>query len=57
MRRVVLDADVIVSGTLVPEGHPAEILRAWRDGRFLLVTSESIIEEVKEVLNYLLLSS
>ncbi len=51
MRRAVLDTDVIVSGTLVPEGHPGQILQAWRDGRFLLILSEEIIEEVKDVLN------
>jgi putative PIN family toxin of toxin-antitoxin system len=51
MRRAVLDTDVIVSGALVPEGHPGQILQAWRDGRFLLILSEDIIEEVKEVLN------
>lgn len=51
MRRAVLDTDVIVSGILVPNGHPAQILQAWRDGRFLLITSEAIIKEVKDVLN------
>jgi len=51
MRRAVLDTDVIVSGALVPEGHPGQILQAWRDGRFLLIISEDIIEEVKDVLN------
>lgn len=51
MRRAVLDVNVIVSGILVPHGHPAQILQAWRDGQFLLITSEAIIQEVKEVLN------
>lgn len=51
MRRAVLDVNVVVSGILVPHGHPAQILQAWRDGRFLLITSEAIIQEVKEVLN------
>lgn len=51
MRRAVLDTEVIVSGFLVPHGHPAQILQAWRDGRFLLITSEAIIQEVKDVLN------
>lgn len=51
MQRVVIDTDVIVSGTLTPEGHPGHILAAWRDGHFLLVISEEIIAEIKEVLN------
>ncbi len=51
MRRAVLDTDVIVSGAITPEGHPGEILKAWRAGLFALVISEDIIEEVKEVLN------
>lgn len=51
MLRAVLDTDVIVSGTLVPEGHSGQILKTWRDGRFLLIISEDLIEEVKDVLN------
>lgn len=49
--KVVLDTNVIVSGTLIEKGHPAKILNEWRDGRFTLVISEEIIEEVKDVLN------
>jgi putative PIN family toxin of toxin-antitoxin system len=51
MQRVVTDTDVIVSGTLTPEGHSGHILAAWRDGHLMLVISEEIISEVKEVLN------
>ncbi|OGF53679.1 MAG: putative toxin-antitoxin system toxin component, PIN family [Candidatus Fraserbacteria bacterium RBG_16_55_9] len=51
MRRVVLDTSVIVSGTLIDAGHPAKILDWWQNGLFALVTSEAIMEEVKEVLN------
>lgn len=51
MRRVVLDTSVIVSGALIAEGQPAKILDAWEDGLFALVTSEDIIDEVKETLN------
>src|SRR5574337_941005 len=51
MQRVVLDTNVIVSGALTPKGPPATILDAWRKNRFLLITSEAIIDEVKDVLN------
>jgi len=51
MQRAVLDTNVIVSGTIISQGPPAVILNAWREGRFLLVTSEAIIDEVKRVLN------
>lgn len=51
MQRVVLDTNVIVSGALTTHGPPAMILNAWHKNRFLLITSEAIITEVKEVLN------
>ena len=51
MQRAVLDTNVIVSGTIIPSGSPAIIIDAWREGRFSLVTSEAIIDEVKRVLN------
>lgn len=55
MLRVVLDTNIIVSGTLIAkQGHSAQILDAWRDGRFLLVISEDIIDEVKRTLNKIL---
>lgn len=57
MQRVVLDTNVIVSGTLTSGGPPASILDAWRKGRFLVIISEAIIEEVKKVLNDAVLRS
>ena len=51
MQRVVLDTNVIVSGALTTKGPPATILDVWRKSRFLLITSEAIIAEVKDVLN------
>ena len=50
MIRAVADTNVIVSGTIVPHGIPAEILRVWRQGEFLLVSSPAIVEEVIDVL-------
>ena len=50
--RVVLDANQFVSAVLVPVGHPAQILQAWRAGHFELVLSPSILAEVRRVLLY-----
>ncbi len=50
--RAVLDVGQFVSATIVPQGHPAQILRAWREGRFELVTSAPILEDLRRVLFY-----
>lgn len=50
MLRVVLDTNVFVSSLLSTEGTPAQLLNAWREGRYVLVTSPAIIAEVVEVL-------
>src|SRR3990172_13073125 len=52
MLRVVLDTNVIVSGTIQSRGNPFRIIEAWRQGRFLLVTSNALVEEVRRVLTY-----
>jgi uncharacterized protein len=52
MLRVVIDTNVIVSGILSRTGAPAETLNAWRERRFLLLSSPAIIEEVNAVLHY-----
>jgi putative PIN family toxin of toxin-antitoxin system len=48
--RVVLDNNVLVSALLSPLGAPAQILAAYRAGRFGLVASEAALEELEEVL-------
>lgn len=50
--RVILDANQFVSAVLVPVGHPAQILQAWRARRFELVLSPSITAEIRRVLLY-----
>jgi len=49
--RAVLDTNVFVSALINPQGFPAAILRALRSGRFTLLSSEPINEEIIEVLN------
>ena len=51
MDRVVLDTNQIVSGLLMRRGAQAELLEAWRDRRFLLITSPFILRETEEVLS------
>ena len=50
MLRVVLDTNVFVSSLLSTKGTPAQLLNAWREGRYMLVTSPAIIAEIVKVL-------
>jgi len=50
--RVVLDANVLISGVIASSGAPAEILDAWRRERFQPVVSPAIVEEIARVLRY-----
>ena len=52
MMRAVLDANVLVSALVSPNGVPAEVLKAWRDERFQPVTSQAILSEIDRVLRY-----
>jgi putative PIN family toxin of toxin-antitoxin system len=52
MLRVVIDTNVIVSGILSRKGAPAEVLNAWRERRFLLLSSSAIVAEVRAVMQY-----
>ena len=49
---VVLDTNVIISALLSSQGAPAEIIRRWEVGDFEVVTSSSLITELKRVLTY-----
>lgn len=51
MLTVVLDTNVIVSGTIHKGGHPAAILDRWREGQFILIISKALLEEVEDVLH------
>ncbi|MDY0019496.1 MAG: putative toxin-antitoxin system toxin component, PIN family [Anaerolineae bacterium] len=50
--RVVLDTNVYVSGLILARGTPFQILEAWRQQAYILVTSELIIVEIERVLRY-----
>jgi putative PIN family toxin of toxin-antitoxin system len=50
--RVILDNNILISALWSAQGPPAQILAAYRAGRFSLVMSEPILEELTRVLEY-----
>ncbi len=48
----VLDTNALVSSLVADQGFPRQILDAWLEGRFTLVTSFYLVEEVTHVLTY-----
>jgi putative PIN family toxin of toxin-antitoxin system len=50
MLRVVLDTNVFVSSLLSRKGTPSKVVDEWRAGKYLLVTSPSLISEIRRVL-------
>ena len=54
--RAILDPNVIISALLSRDGTPARVLRAWLEGRFDLVVSPLLFEELKRALAYLKLA-
>ncbi|MBI3734131.1 MAG: putative toxin-antitoxin system toxin component, PIN family [Chloroflexi bacterium] len=50
--RAVLDVGQYVSATIRADGHPAQVLAAWRDGQFELVRSQPILDDLRRVLAY-----
>jgi len=50
--RAVLDANVVVSSLINPQGVPAQVLDAWRAERFQVVLSAAILDEIGRVLRY-----
>ncbi len=50
--RVVLDTNIYVSSVILSRGTPFEILEAWRNQAYILITTEAIITEIERVLRY-----
>ena len=50
MLKAVLDTNVIVSGLIAHGGSPYQVLQAWRQGVFLLLTSPALLCELLDVL-------
>lgn len=52
MLRVVLDTNLFVSSLLIKSGLPAHALDAWRERKYLLITSPALIAEIVNTLSY-----
>ncbi len=47
--RVVLDSNIFLSGLISPRGLPAQLIDAWRNRRFTLVSHPIQLEELRDV--------
>jgi hypothetical protein len=47
--RIILDTNILLSALLSPLGAPAKLLDAWERKKFMLVTSEALIAELRDV--------
>lgn len=50
--RAVIDPNVIISGVLSADGAPAQVLKAWRAGKFEAVVSAQLLAELGRALAY-----
>lgn len=50
--RAVLDPNALISALLCPAGWPPSIIRAWLGGRFELVASSLVLQELTRALAY-----
>jgi len=50
--RVVLDTNILCSALITPGGPADRLYLAWRDGTFMLVSSEEQLEEFRRVTRY-----
>ena len=50
--RVVLDTNVFVSGLMFPDSIPGQIVAAWSEAEFEVVTSRQQFSEIARVLAY-----
>jgi uncharacterized protein len=48
--RIILDSNIIISGLISALGAPAQLLSAWTDKTFILVTSTTQITEIRAVM-------
>ena len=50
--KVILDTNILLSALISPHGAADQIYRAWRRGRFDLVTSTTQLDEIKRASRY-----
>jgi len=48
--RVVLDTNILISALIIQTGNPAAIYRAWREGRYTLLTCAQHLDELSATL-------
>jgi uncharacterized protein len=48
----VIDTNVLISSVISDRGPPRRVFELWREGRFTLVSSPELLEEVGHVLRY-----
>jgi uncharacterized protein len=48
LMQVLLDSDIYFSALISPQGNPARIIHAWRNGRFRLLTCQEQIDEIRD---------
>jgi uncharacterized protein len=49
---VVLDSNILISALISPHGAPHRIYETWREGRFVLVTCQEQLEELRRASRY-----
>jgi len=47
--KVVIDTNILISSTITSKGKPNQVIKAWEKGLFLLVISDQILEELRDV--------
>ncbi len=47
--RLILDTNLLISALISPHGAPAQLIDAWNDDRFVLISSLEQLEEFREV--------
>lgn len=52
MKKAVVDTNVFVSGVIKEESPSGNLIKLWKESRFILVTSPEIIGEIVKVLDY-----
>ncbi len=50
--KVVIDTNIFISGILNPTGNAGKILEEWRKQSLEIITSEALLEEIKQTLQY-----
>lgn len=48
----VIDTNVLISSVISDRGPPRRVFELWREGRFTLISSPELLEEVGHVLRY-----